>query len=78
MSKRTPRGEQTSEAELAEVYYERRQEDSDWDEPETLETPARLDVTPSVRFTREELEAVRDAAERAGLRPYRSVKITSV
>jgi hypothetical protein len=31
MSRPTPRGQQTSAAELAEVYYERRHEDSDWD-----------------------------------------------
>jgi hypothetical protein len=78
MSKPTPRGQQTSEADLAEVYYERRHEDSDWDEPDTLEKPARLDVTLSVRFTREELEAVRGAAERAGLKPTAFIRQAAV
>jgi uncharacterized protein (DUF1778 family) len=78
MSRRTPRGGQTSEAELAERYYERRHEDSDWDEPQALEKPARLDVTLSVRFTREELQAVRSAAERAGLKPTAFIRQAAV
>ena len=78
MSKSTPHGEQTSVAELAEVYYERRHEDNVWNEPEALEKPARLDVTLSVRFTREELEAVRGAAERAGLKPTAFIRQAAV
>jgi hypothetical protein len=78
MSKPTPHGEQISEAELAEVYYQRRHEDSHWTEPEALEKPARLDVTLSVRFTREELEAVRGAAERAGLKPTAFIRQAAV
>jgi len=78
MSKPTPQGEQTSEAELAEVYYERRHEDSDWNEPEPLEKPARLDVTLSVRFTRDELKAVRAAAERVGLKPTAFIRHAAV
>ena len=78
MSESTPHGEQTSEAELAEVYYERRHADSDWNEPEALEKPARLDVTLSVRFTREELQAVRGAAERAGLKPTAFIRQAAV
>jgi hypothetical protein len=78
MSKSTPRGEQASEAGLAEIYYERRHEDSDWHEPEAIEKPARLDVTLSVRFTREELEAVRGAAERAGLKPTAFIRQAAV
>jgi len=78
MSRRIPHGEQTSEAELAERYYERRHEDSDWGEPQALEKPARLDVTLSVRFTREELEAVRGAAERAGVKPTAFIRQAAV
>jgi len=59
---------QASEADLAESYYDRRTEDV-WGEPEPLERPARLDVTLSVRFSREEIEAVRAAAQRAQLKP---------
>jgi hypothetical protein len=78
MSRRTRRDEQTSEAELAEGYYDRRHEDSDWDEPDALEKPARLDVTLSVRFTRDELEALRGAAERAGLKPTAFIRQAAV
>jgi hypothetical protein len=69
MSKGRRQSEQQSEADIAERYYERRHEDRDWGEPERLVQPARLDVTLSVRFSREELGAVRTAAEQAGIKP---------
>jgi uncharacterized protein (DUF1778 family) len=78
MSKRTRQTEQQSEAEIAERYYERQDEDGDWDEPEPLDKPARLEVTLSVRLTREELEAVRTAAEQAGIKPTAFIRQAAV
>jgi hypothetical protein len=69
---------QRGEADVAERYYERRHEDGDWAEPEQLDKPARLDVTLSVRFTREELEAVRAAAERAGIKPTAFIRQAAI
>jgi hypothetical protein len=60
---------QPSEAELAASYYDDRHTEDGWDEPEPVEKPARLDVTLSVRFSREELDAVRAAAEQARMKP---------
>jgi hypothetical protein len=77
MSKR--RGtERQSDAKIAERYYERRHEDGDWDELERLDKPVRLDVTLSVRFNREELEAVRAAAEQAGIKPTAFIRQAAV
>jgi hypothetical protein len=78
MSRRTRRTEPEREAEIAERYYERRLEDGDWDEPERLDKPGRLDVTLSVRFSREELEAVRTAAEQAGIKPTAFIRQAAV
>jgi len=78
MSKRRRRSDQQGEAEIAERYYERRHEDGDWDEPESLDKPVRLDVTLSVRFSREELEAVRTAAEQAGMKPTAFIRQAAV
>ena len=78
MSKQVPGDEQSTEAELAERYYERRHEGGDWDEPVALDKPARLDVTLSVRFTRDELDAVRGAAERAGLKTTAFIRRAAV
>lgn len=75
MSEKIRRDEQDNEAER---YYERRHEDDDWDAPDALEKPARLDVTLSVRFTRDELDAVRGAAERAGLKPTAFIRHAAV
>lgn len=69
MGKRGRRSGKTPEAELAERYYERRDDDGDWGEPEPLEKPARLEVTLSVRFTADEIEALRAAADQAGIKP---------
>lgn len=78
MSKQVRRDEQTSESERAERYYARRHEDGDWDEPDALDKPPRLEVTLSVRFTRDELDAVRGAAERAGLKPTAFIRQAAV
>lgn len=78
MSKQSRRNDQMNEAEMAERYYERRHEDGDWDEPDALDKPARLEVTLSVRFTRDELDAVRAAAERAGLKPTAFIRHAAV
>jgi hypothetical protein len=75
---RAKRADEITEAELAERYYDRRHEDSDWAEPEPVEKPARLEVTLSVRFSREELEAVRAAAERAGIKPTAFIRLAAV
>lgn len=53
---------QTNENELADRYYERRHDDDEWADPEPVDRPARLTMTLSVRFTAEELEAVRAIA----------------
>jgi hypothetical protein len=78
MSKRSRQSEGPGEAEIAEQYHQRRHEDEDWDEPEPLDKPSRLDVTLSVRFTREELEAVRAAAREAGLKPTAFIRQAAV
>jgi predicted component of type VI protein secretion system len=69
MSKRARRSDQTTETQLAERYYERRDDDGEWGEPEPLEKPARLEVTLSVRFTADEINALRAAADKAGIKP---------
>jgi len=78
MSKRTRRSEEPTEEELADRYYRRRHEEGDWGEPELLEKPARLDMTLSVRFTREELDAVRAAAEQAGVKPTTFIRLAAI
>jgi hypothetical protein len=75
---RAKRASQLTEAELAKRYYDRRHEDGDWALPEPLEKPARLEVTLSVRFSRDELEAVRAAAERAGIKPTAFIRQAAV
>jgi hypothetical protein len=57
-----------TDAELAE-HYDRNRDLSGWGEPLPKNTPARLDVTISVRFSGEELAAVRARAEALGLKP---------
>jgi predicted component of type VI protein secretion system len=78
MSSRAKRPCDPTEAELAERYYDRRHADGDWGEPEPLDKPVRLEVTLSVRFTREEVEAVRAAAERAGMKPTAFIRQAAV
>lgn len=55
--------------ELADYYDQAGVDDNDWAPPSTLEKPARLDVTISVRFTSSEIEALRARAAAAGLKP---------
>ncbi len=58
-----------TEAELAEYYQDHRGDTEEWEPPEAISRPARLDVTISVRFTAEEIAAVRERARDAGMRP---------
>ncbi len=58
-----------TEAELAEYYQAHRGDTEEWEPPEAISRPARLDVTISVRFTPEEIAAVRERARDAGMRP---------
>lgn len=62
--------EGASDLELAN-YYDNAPENEwdDWDEPESVEKPERLDVTLSVRFTPAEINAIRARAAAAGLKP---------
>lgn len=61
-------GPEASDRELAE-HYEQTYTDDEWGEPEPVDTPDRLDVTLSVRFTPAEIAAVRDRAAAAGMKP---------
>ena len=61
------------DSELAE-YYEQHREGHQWDEPEAVQRPDRLEVTISVRFTRNEVAAVRARAEAAGLEPTAHIR----
>lgn len=56
-------------AERVEYYQARRDNTDEWDVPEPISKPARLDVTISVRFTAEEIAAVRERARGAGMKP---------
>jgi len=58
-----------TEAELAEYYQDHRGDTEEWEPAEAISRPARLDVTISVRFTPEEIAAVRERARDAGMRP---------
>lgn len=55
--------DEMSEEELAEYFYEHRDELAGEEVPSR--TPARLDVMFSARFSREEADAVREAADEA-------------
>ena len=57
-----------TEAQLAEYYHARRDDAEEWEAPEPISRPGRLDVTTSVRFTAEEIAAVRERAGDAGMR----------
>ena len=61
------------DSELAE-YYGQHREGHQWDEPEAVQRPDRLEVTISVRFTRNEVAAVRARAEAAGLEPTAHIR----
>jgi len=58
-----------TEAEFAGYYQAHRGDTEEWEPPEAISRPARLDVTISVRFTPEEISAVRERARDAGLKP---------
>ncbi|MHB2023533.1 MAG: plasmid mobilization protein [Mycobacteriales bacterium] len=59
--------------ELAD-YYEQHREGRQWGEPEPVQRRDRLDVTISVRFTRNEIAAVRARAQAAGLKPTAHIR----
>ncbi|MPZ63741.1 MAG: hypothetical protein GEU93_21195 [Propionibacteriales bacterium] len=62
--------EQTkTEAELADEFYRNREDDSQWGEPEPIPRATRLDVTISVRSSREEIAEIRRHAGAAGMKP---------
>ncbi len=63
---------------LAEQYFDRRHDEDEWGEPEPIDKLARLTMTLSVRFTAEELEAVRATAERLGVKPTAFVRQATV
>lgn len=58
-----------TEAQLAEHYRAHRDDTEEWDAPEPVTRPGRLDVTISVRFTADEIAAVRERASEAGMKP---------
>ena len=61
-------GANATDAELAD-YYDQRSEMAEWNEPEPVAKPDRLDVTISVRFTAAEIADIRARAEAADLKP---------
>ncbi len=62
----------------ADQYFDRRHDEDEWGEPESIDKPARLTMTLSVRFTAEELEAVRATADRLGMMPTAFVRQATV
>ena len=61
-------GADATDAELAD-YYDQHGEMDEWNEPEPVAKPDRLDVTISVRFTAAEIADIRARAEAANLKP---------
>jgi len=62
----------------ADQYFDRRHDEDEWGEPEPIDKAARLTMTLSVRFTAEELEAVRATADRLGMKPTGFVRQATV
>lgn len=58
-----------SEAQLAEHYRVNGIDPDEWASPQALTPPARRQITLSVRFSEEEITAIREAAQRAGVKP---------
>lgn len=58
-----------TEDELADYYHDHRDDMDQWGDPEPIRKPDRLDVTISVRFTADEIAAVRQRATEAGVKP---------
>lgn len=63
----TEPGPEATDAELAD-YYDSHRDLTTWGPPEPRNASTRLDVTISVRFSADELAAVRASAEAAGLK----------
>ncbi len=58
-----------TEDQLADYYHDHRDDMDHWGDPEPIRKPDRLDVTISVRFTADEIAAVRLRAKEAGVKP---------
>lgn len=58
-----------TEDQLADYYHDHRDDMDQWCDPEPIRKPDRLDVTISVRFTVDEIAAVRQRAMDAGVKP---------
>jgi len=58
-----------SEAQLAEHYRVNGIDPDEWASPQALTPSARRQITLSVRFSEEEITAIREAAQRAGVKP---------
>ncbi|MGH3546112.1 MAG: plasmid mobilization protein [Mycobacteriales bacterium] len=58
-----------SEAQLAEQYSTNGIDPAEWASPQALTPSARRQITLSVRFSEEEITAIRKAAQRAGVKP---------
>ena len=58
-----------TEDQLADYYHDHRDDMDQWGDPEPIRKPDRLDVTISVRFTADEIAAVRQRAMEAGVKP---------
>lgn len=56
-----------TEAELAEFYFEHRDDPRMWGEQVPSREPERLDAIISLRFTKDEATSVREAAKAAGI-----------
>lgn len=61
-------GTTASDRELAD-YYDRTPDLGEWEEPQPVSEPERLEVTLSVRFTPAEIATIRSQAADAGLKP---------
>ncbi len=68
----------STESQLAEDYTLHGIDGDDWGDSEPLVQPIRREVTLSVRFSREEIAAIRSAAERAGVKPTAFIRELAV
>jgi hypothetical protein len=68
----------TTESQLAEDYNLHGVNADDWGEAEPLAQPVRREVTLSVRFSREEIAAIRAAAHMAGVKPTAFIRELAV
>lgn len=66
-----------TDRELAD-FYDAHRDREDWEEPEPVSRPERLEVTLSVRFTRAEISTIRTRAAAAGLKPTAYIRACAV